>query len=221
MYQVRWKNLTAYLVHRCPTCARQQIHQKNEKRSNYWQEIPSKSRRSWQFTHERTPLSSKTKNEAACVCRSAYGQCRWGDLLSIALTFSLLASVVCPAQAADGCPLESIERKVVYMGHMGGRSDRTYQVLADRLYRHPFGANVGPALLELLQKLYTAGEAELGSRFPLSPVTAGELNETVGRVAVRCRPAPVGISLCIGAPPVVWVHPWRTSARPWEKRLST
>ncbi len=67
------------------------------------------------------------------------------------------------------------------MGHLGTRSDLIYQVLADRLDEHPFGANVGPALLELLKKLYTASEAELGSRFPLSPVSAGELAKRVER----------------------------------------
>ncbi len=67
------------------------------------------------------------------------------------------------------------------MGHIDNHKEQVYQALAERLNKNPVGAPVNDALMEILQKLYTAGEAELGSRFPMLPVTFAQLLEMSGK----------------------------------------
>ena len=66
------------------------------------------------------------------------------------------------------------------MGHIDNHKEQVYQALAERLNRNPVGTPINEALMEILQKLYTAGEAELGSRFPILPVTLDQLIEMRG-----------------------------------------
>lgn len=67
------------------------------------------------------------------------------------------------------------------MGHSENLKEQVYMALAERLNKNPVGAPVNETLMEILRKLYTAGEAELGSRFPLLPVTLEQAAEMCGK----------------------------------------
>ncbi len=67
------------------------------------------------------------------------------------------------------------------MGHIKSHKEQVYRALAERLNKNPVGAPANETLMEILQKLYSAGEAELGSRFPLMPVTLDQFAEISGK----------------------------------------
>ncbi len=55
------------------------------------------------------------------------------------------------------------------MGHLNGGKEEAYQALAERLSRFPVGVVINETLLEILNLLYTAEEAQVGSFFPVKP----------------------------------------------------
>lgn len=58
------------------------------------------------------------------------------------------------------------------MGHVSGHREHVYAALAERLNKNPVGTPINETLMEILQRLYTVGEAQLGSKMPFRPVTA-------------------------------------------------
>ncbi len=67
------------------------------------------------------------------------------------------------------------------MGHAVDNKEQIYLALADRLNKNPVGAPVNETLMDILKRLYTLGEAELGSRFPMLPVTLDQISKTSGQ----------------------------------------
>ncbi len=67
------------------------------------------------------------------------------------------------------------------MGHSENVKEQVYMVLAERLNKNPVGAPVSETLMEILKKLYTVAEAELGSRFPLLPTTMEAIEKASGK----------------------------------------
>lgn len=66
------------------------------------------------------------------------------------------------------------------MAHLENHKEEVYRALAERLNKNPVGAPVNETLMDILHKLYTAGEAALGSRFPLLPATLEQLAKMTG-----------------------------------------
>lgn len=56
------------------------------------------------------------------------------------------------------------------MGHILNAKDELYHALAERLSRTPEGAPINEALMQILHRLYTEGEALVGSKLPLVPM---------------------------------------------------
>lgn len=67
------------------------------------------------------------------------------------------------------------------MGHSLDHREQIYNVLAERLNKNPVGAPLNETLMEILHKLYTIGEAELGSKLPFRPSTAADLAKATGK----------------------------------------
>jgi ferredoxin/DNA-binding transcriptional ArsR family regulator len=66
------------------------------------------------------------------------------------------------------------------MGHLHRAKEEVYRALAGRLDKNPLGAPYSETLMKILYCLYTGEEAEIGSRFPLQPVTLDKLAQSVG-----------------------------------------
>lgn len=66
------------------------------------------------------------------------------------------------------------------MGHLANAKEEVYFALAERLNQNPVGAPVNQSLMEILHRLYTAAEAELGSKFPLLPMTLDSISGATG-----------------------------------------
>ncbi|MEW6662402.1 MAG: ATP-binding protein [Bacillota bacterium] len=54
------------------------------------------------------------------------------------------------------------------MGHLTIAKSQVYRALAERLEKNPVGVKINETLMEILYRLYTATEAEIGSKFPMS-----------------------------------------------------
>lgn len=61
------------------------------------------------------------------------------------------------------------------MGHLGMAKGEVYRALAERLDKNPVGAVINDTLMKILYILYSDTEAEIGSHFPMLPVTAEKL----------------------------------------------
>ena len=57
------------------------------------------------------------------------------------------------------------------MGHIINSKEQVYRALAERLYKSPMGTTVNEDLMEILYRLYAEGEAMVGSKFPMVPMT--------------------------------------------------
>lgn len=66
------------------------------------------------------------------------------------------------------------------MGHLIDAKEEVYRELARRLNKNPVGAPVNEILMEILHRLYTQSEAEVGSKFPLLPMTLGKISGITG-----------------------------------------
>ncbi|MCL6477294.1 MAG: 4Fe-4S binding protein [Peptococcaceae bacterium] len=66
------------------------------------------------------------------------------------------------------------------MGHLTESKEAVYQALAERLARYPVGVVVNETLMEILHRLFTVSEAEVGSKFPLLPMTIDKVAEVTG-----------------------------------------
>ena len=66
------------------------------------------------------------------------------------------------------------------MGHLVNSKEAVYRALAERLNKNPVGAPVNETLMAILHRLYTQSEAEVGSRFPLLPMTADKIAGITG-----------------------------------------
>ena len=67
------------------------------------------------------------------------------------------------------------------MGHLTGSKEEVYMALAQRLNRNPVGCPVNETLMEILHRIFTVSEAELGSKFPLLPMTLDKISEITGQ----------------------------------------
>ncbi|MBS3976155.1 MAG: 4Fe-4S dicluster domain-containing protein [Syntrophomonadaceae bacterium] len=54
------------------------------------------------------------------------------------------------------------------MGHLAISKSHVYRALAERLEKNPVGVLINETLMEILYRLYTETEAEIGSKFPIS-----------------------------------------------------
>ncbi|AEG16241.1 4Fe-4S ferredoxin iron-sulfur binding domain-containing protein [Desulfofundulus kuznetsovii DSM 6115] len=66
------------------------------------------------------------------------------------------------------------------VGHLVNAKEEVYRALAERLNRNPVGAPVNEYLMEILHRLYTVTEAEVGASFPLLPVPIEKIAEATG-----------------------------------------
>jgi len=66
------------------------------------------------------------------------------------------------------------------MGHAVNAKDEVYRLLAERLNKNPVGAPVNETLMAILHRLYTEGEAMMGSKFPLFPMTLEQIAGITG-----------------------------------------
>ncbi len=66
------------------------------------------------------------------------------------------------------------------MGHMGIAKEQVYRVLAERLNRNPVGVKINETLMEILYRMYTTTEAEIGSKFPLMPAPLEKIAAATG-----------------------------------------
>lgn len=69
------------------------------------------------------------------------------------------------------------------MGHTLNAKEEVYRALAERLHKNPVGTPVNEDLLAILYRLYTEGEAMVGSRFPLVPMTLEQIAGLTGMQA--------------------------------------
>lgn len=69
------------------------------------------------------------------------------------------------------------------MGHIVNAKEEVYRALAERLNKNPVGAPVNEALMEILHRLYTTAEAEVGSKFPLLPMPLEKIADATGIAA--------------------------------------
>ena len=73
------------------------------------------------------------------------------------------------------------------MGHLINAKEEVYHALARRLNQNPVGAPVNDTLMEILHRLYTVSEAELGAKFPLLPMTLDRISEITGLAGTDLR----------------------------------
>jgi len=66
------------------------------------------------------------------------------------------------------------------MGHLINAKEEIYQALAERLSKAPESAMINEEFLAILHSLYTEAEAELGSKFPLIPITLNKISTITG-----------------------------------------
>ncbi len=66
------------------------------------------------------------------------------------------------------------------MGHLVNSKVDIYTALADRLHKNPVGNPVNEDLIELLYRIYSEGEAVIGSKFPFGPATLEEIAAVAG-----------------------------------------
>ncbi len=66
------------------------------------------------------------------------------------------------------------------MGHIVNAKEEIYRALAERLNKNPVGAPVNDVLMEILHRLYTVTEAEVGSKFPLLPMPLEKIADVTG-----------------------------------------
>lgn len=66
------------------------------------------------------------------------------------------------------------------MGHLAGGKEEAYEALAQRLSRFPVGVVINDTLMEILKLLYTEGEAQVGSKFPIKPRPLAEIADLAG-----------------------------------------
>ncbi|MDW7729784.1 MAG: 4Fe-4S dicluster domain-containing protein [Bacillota bacterium] len=66
------------------------------------------------------------------------------------------------------------------MGHLINSKVDIYKALADRLHKNPVGTPVNDDLIELLYRIYTEGEAVIGSKFPFKPASLEEISTAAG-----------------------------------------
>lgn len=66
------------------------------------------------------------------------------------------------------------------MGHIINAKEEVYRALAERLNRNPVGAPVNESLMEILHRLYSVAEAEVGSKFPLLPMPLSKISDATG-----------------------------------------
>ncbi len=66
------------------------------------------------------------------------------------------------------------------MGHLSGGKEEAYEALAQRLSRFPVGVVINDTLMEILKLLYTEGEAQVGSKFPVKPRPLTEIADLTG-----------------------------------------
>lgn len=66
------------------------------------------------------------------------------------------------------------------VGHIANAKEEIYRALAERLNKNPAGAPVNEALMGILHQLYTESEAEVGSKFPLVPMTLRRISGVTG-----------------------------------------
>jgi len=66
------------------------------------------------------------------------------------------------------------------MGHLVNSKEEVYYALAERLNKNPVGVPVNEILMEILHRLYTVAEAEVGSKFPLFPMPLPDISAAVG-----------------------------------------
>lgn len=66
------------------------------------------------------------------------------------------------------------------MGHIVNAKEEVYRALAERLNKNPVGAPVNEVLMEILHRLYTVTEAEVGGKFPLLPMPLQKISDATG-----------------------------------------
>ena len=66
------------------------------------------------------------------------------------------------------------------MGHIVNAKEEIYRALAERLSKTPEGAPINENLMAILYRLYTEGEAIVGSKFPLLPMTLDKIANITG-----------------------------------------
>ena len=66
------------------------------------------------------------------------------------------------------------------MGHLIDAKEEVYRALAERLNKNPVGAPVNETLMEILYRLFSESQAEVGSKFPLLPMTLERIAGTTG-----------------------------------------
>ncbi|KKM10886.1 (Fe-S)-binding protein [Clostridiales bacterium PH28_bin88] len=66
------------------------------------------------------------------------------------------------------------------MGHLGIAKNKVYLALAQRLDQNPVGAPFNQTLMEILYRLYTETQAEIGSKFPLQACRIDQLSAATG-----------------------------------------
>lgn len=66
------------------------------------------------------------------------------------------------------------------MGHLAKSKEGVYYALAERLNKNPVGTPINETLMAILHRLYTVSEAEVGSKFPLFPMTLDDISNKTG-----------------------------------------
>lgn len=66
------------------------------------------------------------------------------------------------------------------MGHLIDSKEAVYRALAERLNKNPVGAPVNETLMEILYRLFSESEAEVGGKFPLLPMTLERIAGAAG-----------------------------------------
>ncbi|MCL2336014.1 MAG: 4Fe-4S dicluster domain-containing protein [Firmicutes bacterium] len=66
------------------------------------------------------------------------------------------------------------------MGHIVNAKEEVYRALAERLHKNPVGAPLNETLLEILHRLYSAAEAEVGGKFPMLPMPLSKISAITG-----------------------------------------
>jgi formate hydrogenlyase subunit 6/NADH:ubiquinone oxidoreductase subunit I len=73
------------------------------------------------------------------------------------------------------------------MGHIVNAKEEIYHALADRLSRSPEGAPINENLLAILRRLYSEGEAMVGSKFPLVPLSLEKIVAITGMEETKLK----------------------------------
>jgi len=66
------------------------------------------------------------------------------------------------------------------VGHIINAKEEIYRALAERLSKTPEGAPINENLMAILNRLYTVGEAIVGSKFPVLPMTLDKIANLTG-----------------------------------------